>query len=332
MSGEEQTEPRSNLTPEEQTEPRSNLTPEEQTGPRSNLTPDGKRKSRGRSNSTINLIEAMRKIAEEAKPITGRGVGYKLFAAGLIAGMGEMPKVYRALVLAREDGTIPWDWIVDETRDLEAVATWTNPRDCANGFFYRRDLWQSQPKQVEVWSEKGTVRGVLWPVLARLGVGFRVLHGFNSASEMWKVSQQNGGEDRPLVALYIGDWDPSGACMTEVDIPNRLREYGGDHVELKRIALIADQARSRSLRSFSVETKRKDPRYAWFKRNHGDDCWELDAMDPRHLRELVENEINALIDRAAWDEQTMLESREKRTIETVLRWWTKFETQRSASI
>ena len=299
------------------------------------MTPGGKKKPRGRNKSTIKLIEAMRKIAGETKPITGRGIGYKLFAAGLINGMNEMPKVYRALVVAREDGDIPWDWIVDETRDLEAVATWANPRDCADGFFYRRDLWQAQPKQVEVWSEKGTVRGVIWPVLARLGVGFRVLHGFNSATSMWNVSQQNGGEDRPLVALYVGDWDPSGACMTETDIPARLREYGGNHVELKRIALTTDQARSQSLRSFSVETKggsatkRGDPRYKWFKQNFGDECWELDAMDPRQLRELVENEINALIDRASWDEQEAFERREKLAIETQLRWWANFEALRA---
>ncbi len=303
----------------------------EQIEPRSNLTPGGKKKARGRNKSTIKLIEAMRKIAEETRPITGRGIGYKLFAAGLIEGMHKMTTVYRALVLAREDGNIPWDWIVDETRDLEAVATWANPRHCANGFFYRRDLWQAQPKQVEVCSEKGTVRGLLWPILARLGVGFRVLHGFNSATCMWNVSQQNGGEDRPLVALYVGDWDPSGACMTEVDIPKRLREYGGNHVELKRIALTAEQARSRSLRSFSVETKRKDPRYKWFKQNHGDECWELDAMDPRELRELVENEINAVIDRAAWDEQQALEKREKLAIETQLRWWANVESLRGAA-
>jgi hypothetical protein len=307
----------------------------EQIEPRSDLTPGDKKKSRGRNKSTIKLIEAMRRIAEETRPITGRGIGYKLFAAGLISGMNEMPKVYRALVVAREDGDIPWDWIVDETRDLEAVATWSNPRDCANGFFYRRDLWQAQPKQVEVWSEKGTVRGVIWPVLARLGVGFRVLHGFNSATCMWNVSQQNGGEDRPLVALYVGDWDPSGACMTETDIPARLREYGGNHVELKRIALTAEQARSRSLRSFSVETKsgsaakRGDPRYKWFKQNFGDECWELDAMDPRQLRELVENEINALIDRAAWNEQEAFERREKLAVETQLRWWANFEALRA---
>jgi hypothetical protein len=171
----------------------------------SNLTP-GEKKSRGRSKSTIRLIEAMYKIAEETRPITGRGIRYKLFAQGLIDGMGEMNKVYRALKVAREDGDIPWDWIVDETRELEAIETWGNPSQCADGFFYRRDLWQTQQKQVELWSEKGTERGVIWPVLARLGVGFRVLHGFNSATCMWNVSQQSANDDRPLVALYVGDW------------------------------------------------------------------------------------------------------------------------------
>jgi hypothetical protein len=81
----------------------------------------------------------MRKIAEEAKPITGRGIGYKLFAAGLIKDMSEMPKVYRALKVAREDSEIPWDWIIDETRELELISTWNDPTHCAHSFFYRRD-------------------------------------------------------------------------------------------------------------------------------------------------------------------------------------------------
>ena len=36
---------------------------------------------RGMAPESINLIEAMRVIAEAAQPITGRGVGYKLFVA-----------------------------------------------------------------------------------------------------------------------------------------------------------------------------------------------------------------------------------------------------------
>jgi hypothetical protein len=240
--------------------------------------------------------------------------------------MGEMGKVYRALKIAREEETIPWEWIVDETRELELVSTWKNPSKCADGFFYRRDLWQTQPNLVEVWSEKGTVRGVLSPVLSRLGVGFRVMHGFSSATSVWQVSNQ-GIDDRPLVALYIGDWDPSGLCMSEHDLPKRIEEYDGDHIELKRIALTAEQ--TGRLPSFSVEDKRGDPRYKWFKQNYGDRCWELDAMDPRDLRRVVENEINALINRKRWERQEDIERREKQSIEVTLRYWANIENLRT---
>ena len=76
------------------------------------------KKVRGRSKRTLALIEAMKKIAQETHPITGRGIGYKLFTAGLIDSMNDMNVVYRALKTAREEGTIPWDWIVDETRGI----------------------------------------------------------------------------------------------------------------------------------------------------------------------------------------------------------------------
>jgi hypothetical protein len=295
----------------------------EQIQPSSNLSP---KRSRGRNKSTLALIEAMRKIAEDTHPITGRGIGYKLFAAGLMKGMGEMNVAYRALKIAREEGTIPWEWVIDETRELELISTWKNPSKCADGFFYRRDLWQTQPHTVEVWSEKGTVRGVLWPVLSRLGVGFRVMHGFSSATSVWSVSNQ-GNDDRPLVALYIGDWDPSGLCMSEQDLPQRIAEYGGDHIELKRIALTADQ--TATLPSFSVESKTRDPRYKWFKRTYGDQCWELDAMDPRDLRRIVETEINDLIDRDEWERLEAHEEREKKSIEVLLRWWANVENLRT---
>ena len=35
-----------------------------------------------------------------------------------------MQRVYRLLKEAREQGDIPWEWIVDETRELERVSTW----------------------------------------------------------------------------------------------------------------------------------------------------------------------------------------------------------------
>ena len=58
---------------------------------------------------SLDLIDAMYDIAEAAQPITGRGVGYKLFTAGLIPSMSanEMQRVYRLLKDAREQGDHP---------------------------------------------------------------------------------------------------------------------------------------------------------------------------------------------------------------------------------
>src|SRR5882724_8003317 len=123
------------------------------------------KKVRGMARRSLDLIEAMRTAAEAAQPITGRGIGYKLFTAGLIPSMSqsEMQRVYRLLKEARERGMIPWDWIVDETRELERVPSWDDPDDFVRTVSrcYRRDFWTLQPVRVEVWSEKGTVRGVL---------------------------------------------------------------------------------------------------------------------------------------------------------------------------
>jgi hypothetical protein len=81
----------------------------------------------------LDLIQAMYDAAEAAQPITGRGIGYKLFTAGLIPSMSrnDMQRVYRLLKEAREQGTIPWEWIVDESRTLERVPTWNDPADYA---------------------------------------------------------------------------------------------------------------------------------------------------------------------------------------------------------
>jgi hypothetical protein len=107
----------------------------------------GTKKGRGMALQSLDLIEAMRVIAETTQPITGRGVGYKLFTQGRIASMAEMRSVYRLLLIAREQGIIPWDWIVDETRSLERVATWDDPEQYARivARSYRRDFWNQQP-------------------------------------------------------------------------------------------------------------------------------------------------------------------------------------------
>jgi hypothetical protein len=270
---------------------------------------------------SLDLIDAMYAAAEKAQPITGRGIGYKLFTTGLIPSMetGEMQRVYRLLKEARQAGFIPWEWIVDETRSLERVSTWDDPEQYARcvAQSYRRDFWNQQPLRVQVWSEKGTVRGVLRPVLDQYAIGFSVMHGFSSATAVHDAAEDDDG--REVVALYVGDIDPSGMFMSEVDLPKRLARYDGDHVTVRRIALTQYQVVD--LPSFSATDKRNDRRFKWFVADHGGRCWELDAMDPNDLRDCVEEAIRGLIEPTAWRRREEVNQAEQESLKTILKGW-----------
>jgi hypothetical protein len=276
---------------------------------------------RGKAQASVDLIQAAYDILAEQNPTGVRGVCYALFTQGLIASMKttNTQRMSRLLRVAREENTIPWEWIVDETRDLERVNSFRDPAAYVRAVrrSYRRDFWAQQPVRVEVWSEKGTIRGVLQPVLSELGVGFRVMHGFGSATSIYDVAQDHNGV--PVVALYVGDWDPSGMFMSERDLPERLSRYGGDHVTLRRIALLEpDTAR---LPSFLAESKAKDPRHRWFVERYGVHCWELDAMPAKELRNRVEQAIREYIEPVAWARCEAAQEAEQQSLQHLLDNW-----------
>jgi len=293
---------------------------------------------RGRSARTLELVEAAREILEEIEPATVRAVCYRLFVGGLIDSMArkETARVSRALVTARERGEIPWTWIVDETRQAERQGTWADPESFAEVAkeSFRRDRWQYQLVRVEVWSEKGTVRGTLAPVLREYGVTLRVFHGFSSATSLMEFVSETQDQERPLHALYVGDYDPSGLYMSEHDLPRRLIKYGAhvhahgecfsrslkdDHVELERIALTREDCAD--LPSFDVREKESDPRYRWY-REHGEERgWELDAMSPPDLRNRVESAVLERIDQTAWERTGLAEKAEQDSLREILGQW-----------
>ena len=88
---------------------------------------------RGRAKSTIQLLEACKKIIQVVEPITMRGVCYRLFVEGRIDSMElkNTQKISRLLTRAREDGDIPWEWIVDESRVIEGEPHWRDLQDYA---------------------------------------------------------------------------------------------------------------------------------------------------------------------------------------------------------
>jgi hypothetical protein len=185
---------------------------------------------------------------------------------------------------------------------------------------YRRDRWALQPRRVEVWSEKGTVRGTVAPVLEEYGVTFRVMHGYGSATALYGAAGETAAHDAPLCVFYVGDWDPSGLHMSEVDLPRRLDRYGGN-VEFIRAALTEPDVRDPSLPSFDADTKRNDPRWPWFTDRYGERCWELDALSPVVLRARVEQLVRERIAWEPWKRCGLAEQAERESLHGVLGQW-----------
>lgn len=283
---------------------------------------------RGLSQQTIDLRNQCHTILEEIQPATVRAVCYRLFVRKSIPDMSKntTARISRILTRAREDAVIPWTWIVDETRVLERVNQWSNPLAYTEAVkrSYRRDRWESQPRRVEVWSEKGTMRGTLRPVLDAYGVGFRVMHGFGSATAMMEIAEATRDDVVPRLVFYLGDWDPSGMHMSEVDIPARLTEYGA-RVDVVRVALTSDDLERPDLidTAFPALDKRKDPRYRWFVANVGSRCWELDALSPVIVRDRIEHAILETIDREIWDRHEQVERAELASLNDVLAGWAR---------
>src|SRR5262245_4213216 len=91
------------------------------------------RRGRGRAASTVNLIDTLVEIASGIRPCSVRALAYQLFNRKLILSMAtkQTAKVSRLCVMAREEGVLPWEWIVDSTRQEETVSTWADPADYA---------------------------------------------------------------------------------------------------------------------------------------------------------------------------------------------------------
>lgn len=282
---------------------------------------------RGRSVQTKVLLAEAITILEAIQPATVRAVCYRLFSAGLLPNMAKAStdKVSNLLARAREDGSVPWAQVVDDGRRPQHSGVWKTTTSFAKVVeqSFRLDPWTEQDVRVEVWSEKGTVAGILAPVLSDLAVTFRVNRGFASATAVNEMAMESRKDERPLVALYVGDYDPSGLYMSEMDLVRRLEQYlAREDMVLRRIALSDDDVDELQGLSFPVEQKSKDPRYDWYvKRTKRTEAWELDAMDPNTLRDRVRTEITKYIDPEAWERVEMGERAQRQSLEAVMNGW-----------
>jgi hypothetical protein len=119
-----------------------------------------------------------------------------------------------------------------------------------------------------------------------------VNRGYSSASAMYESAQRFRGADGSGVLFYLGDHDPSGEDMVR-DVRDRLTMFGAD-VEVEKIALTMDQVEEYD--SPPNPAKMTDSRAAGYVEKHGDSSWEVDALPPNVLAEIVHAAIGGVLD------------------------------------
>jgi hypothetical protein len=97
-------------------------------------------------------------------------------------------------------------------------------------------------------------------------------------------------------------------------LPERLTRYGGKF-KIKRIAVTTDEVSS--LSPFSANDNPKNQNRPWYLRHYGEQCAELDAVDPPTLRARVREEVLAHIDKDEWARGLDIEAEELAHIDAV---------------
>ncbi len=223
---------------------------------------------------------------------------------------------------ARLARLVDFEAIEDRTRNLVSLAHWSSPDHIVNACVssYLEDKWAHQKVRIEVWVEKEALSGVFDRICSTLDVALFACRGYVSLSELWVAakrlrSYESAGQE--TIILHFGDHDPSGIDMTR-DIADRLLRFGST-VSIRRIALNMDQIRKHNLPQNPA--KETDSRFQGYAVRFGRKSWELDALDPLQLAELVESQVGALRDAAAWDKSLQREDANKKFLTVASKNW-----------
>jgi hypothetical protein len=291
------------------------------------------------------IVQANRILEEYQRQgftLTLRQLYYQFVARDLVPNrQTEYKRLGEIVNDARMAGLIDWDYIIDRTRNLVDLPHWNSPSDIARAAAqsYRRPKWAVQPRRVEVWIEKDAAVGIVQGVCQRLDIPYFSCRGYTSQSEMWAAGRrlaayrafsvdyerraggglervESGGQD-PLV-LHLGDHDPSGIQMTE-DIENRLGVFAEGPIEIRRLALNMDQIDLYD--PPPNPAKLTDSRAQSYISRFGMESWELDALEPRVVEDLIRTAVDEVLDLAAWDREVERERIEREQLKALADNW-----------
>lgn len=231
------------------------------------------------------------------------------------------PKMYARIqsVLneGRMQGLVSWTALEDRGRNLKGLNTYKTPYEVFNAARadFRLDLWKDQEWRPEVWIEKDALSGVISGICNKLRVNFFASKGYNSQSEQWRAGRRFAGYiqkgQRPII-FHLGDHDPSGIDMTR-DNQERLSLFAGVPVIVQRLAL--NMAQVEEFNPPPNPAKLSDSRANDYIARYGDESWELDALSPRYIEDLIDGAIRKVRNEEIWNDSLAAENHELEKID-----------------
>lgn len=270
-----------------------------------------------RQAKTQEIIDTAYEVLSSFHPMSVRQVYYRLVARQVIDNnIAQYKCVSRALVSARRDGSIPWEWMEDRTRIARSSdGNYDNLADFAKyiQYYYSRGFWATQETLLEVWLEKDALSSVFSEALTPYRVTLNVGKGFDGWDSLYKASRRYG-DGKHVTILYFGDFDPSGEEMC-TSLKKRLADLGS-FPTIRKVSLTKDDVIRYQLPHDA--TKTTDTRRAKFIDLYGDMAVELDALPPDVLQTRIVEEVKPLVNLSALASIQEIEQQERARLVEVL--------------
>jgi hypothetical protein len=284
-----------------------------------------------RAESLVLIEQANDILAEyEAQDFTLslRQLYYQFVARGIIPNTERSYKNLGGLVTdARMAGLMDWDAIEDRNR---SISGWLIEEDIDNLLRelprnYAVDMWANQNAYVEVWVEKDALSSIVQRACNSRRVPFLACKGYLSASEAYRAAKRfenAGNAGKELHLIHLGDHDPSGLDMTR-DNRDRVEQMSWNGVEVNRIALNRDQIDR--YRPPPNPAKVTDSRADAYIAEHGYTSWELDALEPSVIVQLIHEAVEPMVDEDQWADDLAREREQKDLLRGVAQNWDGIE-------
>lgn len=260
----------------------------------------------------VGIVEA---YEEQGYKLTLRQLHYQLVSRNwIINHQTAYKKLGKILSDMRYSGLVDWNSIEDRGR-IPHLPYWVTDipdalRDTVR--HYRLDRQEGQETHIELWTEKDALSGILKRTTEKYHIKLVVNKGYTSDSAIYASYsrfQSKINDGQKVTILYFGDHDPSGLDMVR-DIRERIEFMFNngdsgitdieDTFEVVPIGLTMKQIKKYKLPP--NPTKVTDSRSDSYVKEFGTQCWEVDALNPETLTEVVETNILSRIDLDAYHE------------------------------